>query len=120
MAGTGVRSRGPTAGPTSRLAVGYLLAITSSSAFAPPTGALGAELVPTRIRATLAGWITFAGVLGAVVGIAGFGVLADATGGFDSAARTIGIVTALSAIGFLLLPETRGVELEDLEDRTRA
>jgi len=116
MAGTGAAVAWAYGGTDTRLAVGYLLAITSSSAFAPPTGALGAELVPTRIRATLAGWITFAGVLGAVVGIAGFGVLADATGGFDRAARLIGVVTALSAIGFLLLPETRGVELEDLEE----
>lgn len=116
MAGTGVAVAWAYGGTDVRLAVGYLLAITSSSAFAPPTGALGAELVPTRTRATLAGWVTFAGVLGAVVGIAGFGVLADATGGFDGAARMIGIVTALSAIGFLALPETRDVELEDLED----
>jgi MFS family permease len=116
MAGTGAAVAWAYGGTDTRLAVGYLLAITSSSAFAPPTGALGAELVPTRIRATLAGWVTFAGVLGAVVGIAGFGVLADATGGFDRAARLIGIVTALSAIGFLLLPETRGMELEELED----
>jgi len=115
MAGTGAATAWAYGGTDVRLAVGYLLAITASSAFAPPTGALGAELVPTRVRATLAGWVTFAGVLGAVVGIAGFGVLADATGGFDSAARTIGIVTALSAVGFLLLPETRDVELEDLE-----
>jgi MFS family permease len=115
MAGTGVAVAWAYGGTETRLAVGYLLAITASSAFAPPTGALGAELVPTRIRATLAGWITFAGVLGAVIGIAGFGVLADATGGFDSAARAIGIVTALSGAGFLLLPETRGIELEDLE-----
>ncbi len=118
MAGTGAAVAWAYGGTDTRLAVGYLLAITASSAFAPPTGALGAELVPTRIRATLAGWITFAGVLGAVIGIAGFGVLADATGGFDSAARLIGIVTALSAIGFLALPETRGVELEDLEEPT--
>ena len=116
MAGTGAAVAWAYGGTDTRLAVGYLLAITSSSAFAPPTGALGAELVPTRIRATLAGWVTFAGVLGAVIGIAGFGVLADATGGFDRAARLIGIVTALSATGFLALPETRGVELEDLED----
>jgi len=115
MAGTGAAVAWAYGGTAPRLAIGYLLAIMASSAFAPPTGALGAELVPTRIRATLAGWITFAGVLGAVVGIAGFGVLADATGGFDSAARTIGIVTALSSVGFLGLPETRGVELEDLE-----
>ncbi len=116
MAGTGAAVAWAYGGTTYQLAVGYLLAIASSSAFAPPTGALGAELVPTRIRATLAGWITFAGVLGAVIGIAGFGILADATGGFDRAARTIGIVTAITSIGFLLLPETRDVELEDLED----
>jgi MFS family permease len=115
MAATGGAVAWAYGGTTMQLAVGYLLAIMASSGFAPPTGALGAELVPTRIRATLAGWITFAGVLGAVVGIAGFGVLADATGGFDRAARTIGVVTALTAAGFLLLPETRGVELEDLE-----
>jgi predicted MFS family arabinose efflux permease len=116
MAGTGVAVAWAYGGTDVRLAVGYLLAITASSGFAPPTGALGAELVPTRVRATLAGWVTFAGVLGAVIGIAGFGVLADATGGFDSAARAIGIVTALTSVGFLLLPETRGVELEDLEE----
>ncbi len=116
MAGTGVAVAWAYGGTDARLAVGYLLAILSSSAFAPPTGALGAELVPTRTRATLAGWITFAGVLGAVVGLAGFGVLADATGGFDSASRAIGMVTAVGAFGFLALPETRGVELEDLEE----
>ena len=118
MAATGGAVAWAYGGTDVQLAVGYLLAITASSSFAPPTGALGAELVPTRIRATLAGWVTFAGVLGAVVGIAGFGVLADATGGFDQAARAIGVVTALTAAGFLLLPETRGMELEDLEDAT--
>jgi len=115
MVGTGVATLWAYGGTTPRLALGYLLAITASSAFAPPTGALGAELVPTRVRATLAGWITFAGVLGAVIGIAGFGVLADATGGFDRASRIIGLVTAVTSLGFLLLPETRGIELEDLE-----
>ncbi len=118
MAATGGAVAWAYGGTAVQLAVGYLLAITASSSFAPPTGALGAELVPTRIRATLAGWVTFAGVLGAVVGIAGFGVLADATGGFDQAARIIGLVTALTAAGFLLLPETRGMELEDLETST--
>jgi len=103
-------------GTAAQLAVGYLLAICCSSAFAPPTGALGAELVPTRVRATLAGWVTFAGVIGAVIGIYGFGALADATGGFAPAARVIGVVSALAGLGFRLLPETRGVELEDLED----
>jgi len=115
MALTGVAVAFAYGGTASQLIVGYLAAILASSAFAPPTGALGAELVPTRIRATLAGWVTFAGVLGAVTGIFGFGRLADATGGFDSAARTIGIVVAIAAAGFWFLPETREVELEDLE-----
>jgi MFS family permease len=116
MGATGLAVAWAYGGTAFQLATGYLLAIMTSSSFAPPTGALGAELVPTRIRATLAGWVTFAGVLGAVVGISGFGVLADATGGFDGAARIIGLVTLVASAGFLLLPETRDVELEDLED----
>jgi len=95
------------------LAIGYLLAITASSAFAPPTGALVAELVPTRIRATVAGWETVAGVLGSVVGLTSFGILADVTGGFAAAARWVGIVVAVAAIGFRALPETLGRELDE-------
>ena len=57
----------------------------------------------------------FAGVLGAVVGIYGFGALADATGGFRGAAIAVGAVTSLAGLGLRFLPETRGVELEDLE-----
>ena len=97
------------------LAVGYLVAIGASSAFAPPAGALAAELVPTRIRATVAGWMTVAGVLGAVLGLASFGVLADLTGGFRSASQAIGLAVAVIALGFVLLPETRGTELDALE-----
>jgi MFS family permease len=88
----------------------------ASSAFAPPAGALAAELVPTAIRATVAGWLTVAGVLAAVLGLTAFGVLADLTGGFASASRTLGVTVAIIALGFGWLPETRGVELESLED----
>ena len=105
------------AGTIRDLAIGYLLIIAASSAFAPPTGALVAELVPTRVRATVAGWETVAGVIGAVVGLASFGVLADLTGGFVAASRWIGISVAVIAIGFWLLPETRGRELDEV-DRT--
>ncbi|MEX1179008.1 MAG: MFS transporter [Nitriliruptor sp.] len=103
------------AGTSRDLAIGYLAAITVSTGFAPPTGALAAELVPTRVRATVAGWITLAGVLGSVVGLLTFGVLADATGSFANASRTIGIVVAVVAIGFVFLPETRGHELDEVE-----
>jgi MFS family permease len=103
------------AGTPRELAVGYLAAIMASSAFAPASGALAAELIPTKVRATVAGWMTVAGVIGAVTGLTSFGVLADLTGGFASAARTLGIVVAVLAIGFRWLPETRGRELESLE-----
>lgn len=103
------------AGTIRDLAIGYLLIIAASSAFAPPTGALVAELVPTSVRATVAGWETVAGVLGAVIGLASFGVLADLTGGFVAAARWIGIGVAVIAIGFRFLPETLGRELDEVD-----
>jgi MFS family permease len=104
------------AGSFPALAVGYLLSIMLASAFTPAQGSLAAELVPTAVRATLAGWMTLASVLGAVVGLTTFGVLADLTGDVTAAPRLLGALTALGAIGFVALPETKGVELEDLED----
>lgn len=115
MALTGLAVAYAYAGTTRDLAIGYLVAIAASSAFAPPTGALVAELVPTSVRATVAGWETVAGVLGAVIGLTSFGVLADLMGGFAPAARWIGIGTAVIALGFWFLPETKGWELDQDE-----
>jgi len=113
MALTGMSIAVAYAGGVGALAVGYLLAIAFSSGFAPPAGALAAELAPTTYRATVAGWMTTAGVLGAVLGLLSFGVLADLTGGFANAAIAIGIVVALVAALFAGLPETRGHELDE-------
>ncbi len=116
MAATGGAIALAYSGDTLELSIGYLLALATSSAFAPPTGALVAELVPTRIRATVAGWETIAGVLGAAIGLLSFGVLADLTGGFRSAAILVGVVVAVVSLGFWYLPETKGTELEELEE----
>jgi predicted MFS family arabinose efflux permease len=113
MALTGLAVAYGYAGTTRDLAIGYLAALGCSSAFAPPIGALAAELVPTRVRATVAGWMTVAGVLGATLGLTAFGLLADLTGGFAAASRTVGITVAVIALGFARLPETRGRELDD-------
>lgn len=115
MASTGVAIAMIYAGDTMLLSVGYLLALATSSAFAPPTGALVAELVPTRIRATVAGWETIAGVVGAAIGLLSFGVIADLTGGFDAAALLVGAIVVVVSLGFRFLPETLGTELEDVE-----
>lgn len=101
---------------TGELAVGYLAAVFAASAFAPAEGAIAAELVPTRVRATMAGWMTVCGVFGAAVGLVAVGALADLTGGFATATAVIGAVVAVAAFGFATLPETKGTDLDALED----
>lgn len=99
-------------GSGTRLAVGYLLAILAGGAFAPAIGAVSAELFPTSVRSTAAGWLTVSSVLGAVAGLVSFGVLIDVFGGFGPAALTVGVPVILAAIGYGFLPETMGLELE--------
>lgn len=99
-------------GALDRLVAGYLLAIGASATFGTPAAALAAEAFPTPIRATVAGWVTAAGVVGAVAGLAAFGVLADLTGGFADAARILAVAVAAGAVPLSGLPETRGLELD--------
>lgn len=112
MAATGIAVALGYGGTTGGLAVGYLGAIAASSAYAAPAGALAAELVPTRARATMAGWMTVAGVVGAVTGLVAVGAMADATGGFSVPTMAIAVIVVFTAFGFRLLPETRGWELD--------
>lgn len=99
-------------GALGRLAVGYLFAIAAAAAFGTPAGALAAEAFPTGIRATVAGWVAASGVVGAVAGLAAFGILADITGGFAGSARILAVVVALGVVPLWWLPETRGRELD--------
>jgi MFS family permease len=92
---------------------GYLVSILAMSAFAPAVGTLGAELFPTRVRATVAGWVSVAGVLGAVSGLVAFGLLADGLQSFSRAAILIAAPVAAAAPLYARLPETRGLELEE-------
>ena len=115
MAGTGLSVAYAYSGTPRDLAIGYLVAIATSSAFAPPIGALAAEMVPTSVRATVAGWMTTAGVLGAVLGLSMFGLLADLTASFATPSLIIGVGVAVGALGFAALPETRGRELDELD-----
>jgi MFS family permease len=99
-------------GSRTAVAAGYLLAILVASAYAPSFGALSAELFPTSVRATVAGWLVAAGVLGAVAGLVAFGLLTDALASFASAAVLICAPVILTCVLFARLPETRGLELE--------
>jgi len=100
----------------SRLAllVGYELGVLAAATFAPAAGALVNELFPTSIRASVAGWNVAASVVGAVVGLVAFGAVADVGNRFAVGA-TATFLPAIAFIGlFLLLPETKGRELEEL------
>jgi MFS family permease len=100
-------------GSATAAVAGYLGAVAAGALFAPAAGALAAELFPTSVRAAVAGWILAAGVLGAVAGLLAFGMVADAYEKFGDAALWLFTPTTLVALALVLVPETKGRELED-------
>jgi MFS family permease len=101
-------------GSSVALVAGYLLGVFAGSVLAPALGALLNELFPTEVRASAAGWFLVAGVVGAVLGLVAFGALAQGTDRFSSAAVITFVPAAAGAALFLVVPETRGREPEEL------
>jgi MFS family permease len=101
-------------GSRAALVAGYLVAVFWASVFAPAIGSLLTELFPTSVRASVTGWWTVAGVLGAVVGLVAFGAVADVGNRFAAAADVVFLPCALAAGLFWALPETKGREPETL------
>lgn len=101
-------------GGSTALIVGYVLGVLGGSVFAPASGALVNELFPTEVRASVAGWFLVAGVLGASAGLVVFGAVADAGNRFGLAAAVTFLPTAMAALLFWCVPETRGREPEEL------
>jgi MFS family permease len=79
--------------------------------------ALGTELFPTRLRSTAKSWITNAAVVGAVAGMASVGAFSGALGGADAVMRLLAMLPIACAASLLVLPETRGLELEEISAR---
>jgi AAHS family benzoate transporter-like MFS transporter len=100
-------------GPPGAAIAGYLLAVFAASVFAPAMGAIAAELFPTGIRATVAGWMSVAGILGAVSGLVLFGVLVTNLNGFWVAAAVVALPVLAVCPLYARLPETLGMELEE-------
>jgi predicted MFS family arabinose efflux permease len=97
-------------------ALGYLGAVAAGSVFSPAAGSIYAELFPTTVRATVAGWAVAAGVLGAVTGLLAFGAIADHLDRFDLAALAVFLPAACAVVLVRLVPETRDLELEQIDD----
>lgn len=100
-------------GTVAAMTGGYLVTILAAAAFGPPTGALLAEVFPTSGRATASGWAVAAGVTGSVIGLATFGVLSDLAGSFPRAAAMLFLPMGPLGVLYFLLPETRGMELDE-------
>jgi MFS family permease len=96
------------------LLLGYELGILAASIFAPAAGSLLNELFPTGVRASVAGWNIAAGVIGAVIGLVAFGSIADVGDRFAVGAAATFLPVVVATALFLLLPETKGKEPEDL------
>jgi MFS family permease len=58
--------------------LGYLIGIGASGAMSPVLATLATQIFPKSHRATCAGWVLVAGVIGAVVGLEFFGYAVDA------------------------------------------
>jgi MFS family permease len=99
-------------------AAGYVLTLFVGSCYAPSVAATAAEVFPTSVRATAAGWLTLTGTVGAVVGLLVFGLVADATASFSTAAWVVCVPAAASALLYRYLPETKHLELEESAPET--
>jgi MFS family permease len=101
-------------GSVPALFVGYALGVLAGGMIAPPVGAMVNEVFPTSVRASVAGWSVAASVLGAVAGLVAFGAVAD-VGNRLSLAAAVTFLPAVPMAALLLgLPETRGMEPEQL------
>src|SRR4029434_3290962 len=68
--------------------------------------ALSTECFPTALRATTRAWVTNAGVVGAVLGLALVGALSGRLGGHAAVVSLLGLFPVLLTPLVLLLPET--------------
>jgi putative MFS transporter len=94
-------------------AFGAMVFLEAGAAIA--INSLGTELFPTALRATAKAWITNAGLLGAMLGLALVGATSERLGGVDEVITLLAIVPMVAAPLLLLLPETSGRELEAIE-----
>ncbi len=101
-------------GARAALVVGYILGVGAGSVLAPAIGSLTNELFPTSVRASAAGWVVAAAVLGAVVGLVVFGELVDVGNSFAFAALVTFLPVVVTGALSFAVPETKGKEPEEL------
>ncbi len=76
----------------------------------PAFAAHRAELFPTRVRATAAGWVTNVAILGSITGFTIGALLVDKIG-LSATISSLGAGIMVAIFLVLKLPETRGMDL---------
>jgi MFS family permease len=97
---------------TSYLLAGFTALVFFEAGVSIAINALATEIFPTALRATAKSWVTNAGVLGAILGLAAVGALAERAGGHAVVITLLGATPAVLSPLLFLLPETYGEELE--------
>jgi hypothetical protein len=96
--------------------VGYMSGVFAGGLLAPAIAAMSTELFSHRVRATAAGWVVVAGVLGATTGLLVFGLIGDSVNVTGAGSlRLPALLTFLPLLPLLLLlarlPESSTMEL---------
>jgi MFS family permease len=113
---TGVTSTYAYSGGRFNFTLGYMIGVAAAGLLAPAASAMSTEIFSHSFRATAAGWIVVAGVLGATVGLFLFGWVGDAVRATSATSlRVPALATFLPLLPTLLLlvrlPESSFMEL---------
>jgi MFS family permease len=114
--GTGVTSAYAYSGGRFNFIVGYMVGVGAAGILAPAATAISTEIFSHSVRATAAGWVVVAGVLGATTGLGLFGWVGDVVHTSNvTALRIPALVTFLPLLPTLWLlrrlPESSTMEL---------
>ncbi len=100
-------------GPALGLGVAFAAMALTSAAATVPMRSVATELFPTRLRGAASGLIAVTLAGAAVVVNFGIALLSRLSGGLAQAASVMACAMLLAVVAFLVLPETRGLELEE-------
>ena len=114
--GSGLTSAFAYSGGRFNFIVGYMVGVGAAGILTPAATAISTEIFSHSARATAAGWVVVAGVLGATAGLGLFGWVGDVVNSSGaSALRVPALVTFLPFMATLLLlprlPESARMEL---------
>jgi len=103
-------------GPGWSLPFVWILLVLCTTASEAIIRALSTELFPTSHRGTSAGWLAAVATLGAAAGLGMVGAGTRQPGDLARMISLMAFATVAGALCLLLLPETRGRELETISD----